>query len=255
MNKMQAERTACGQCVITIESIMPIILEYISAVERLKAARCADKLLTSAALANDMMWSVLDQHKQRHGPGDITDDFFATFEKGFGQWVPFFQESGQPTDISEGQLMQMFGHVNTHLPAHQSAPQEPRTPEQATHIIPAVTPPKLELRAFMDITREPEDLRTGMEQEEALVVVAMYGADALVRAVDRGLVALRLKAALLTWRTVQLLNALQDIREDWSKSGDQLLREMVGLWGIVHMGTAVASWRQHLPTSNTPQPA
>ena len=91
-----------------------------------------------------------------------------------------------------------------------------------------------------------------MEQEEALLVVAVYDAGALLRAMNRGFVALRVKAALLVWRTGQLLNALQGIREDWSKdwcrSGDQLLREMVRFSGIVHMGTAVASWRQHLPT-------
>jgi hypothetical protein len=78
--------------------------------------------------------------------------------------------------------------------------------------------------------------------------VAVYDAGTLVRAVDRGLIARRSKVALLVWRTGQLLSAIGDIREDWYKSGDQLLREMVGLWGIVHMGTAVASWRQHLPT-------
>jgi hypothetical protein len=250
-NKMQAERTACGQCVITIESIMPIILEHISTVERLKAARRADKLLTSAALAYDMMWSVLDQHKQRHGPGDITDDLFATLEKGFDQWVPFFQESGQPTDINESQLIQMFGHANTHLPAHQSAPQEPRTPEQATHVIPAVTPPKLELRAFLPFPREPEDLRTGMEQEEALLVVAMYGADTLVRAVGRGLVARRLMDALLAWRTEQILSAIGDAQKDWCRSGDQLLREIVRMQPnvlVLRAHTAVMSWRRHLPT-------
>ena len=40
-----------------------------------------------------------------------------------------------------------------------------------------------------------------MEQEEALLVVAMYGAGDLVHAVDRGLVARRLMAVLLAWRT------------------------------------------------------
>ena len=86
--------------------------------------------------------------------------------------------------------------------------QEPRTPEQTTRPIALRTPPKLDPRALLDTPREPEGLQTGMEQEEALLVVAVYGADTLVRAVDRGLVARRLMAALLVWRAEQLLNAL-----------------------------------------------
>ena len=39
---------------------------------------------------------------------------------------------------------------------------------------------------------------------------AMYGADAPVRAVDRGLVARRLVASLLTWRAEQMLSAIGD---------------------------------------------
>ena len=144
-NKMQAEREREG--VITIELMMPIImiLQLISRVESVKAARRADNLLISANLADVMTQTVLSQYNERHGPADITDDWFTALEKGFDQWVPFFQESGQPTDINESQLIQMFGHVNTHLPAHQSAPQEPRTPEQTTTAMPAATPGKLDL--------------------------------------------------------------------------------------------------------------
>ena len=68
-------------------------------------------------------------------------------------------------------MSRMFGHVNTHVLVHQGAPQEPRTPEQTTRPIALHTPPKLELRANQRIC-EPEDLRAGMEQEEALLVVA-----------------------------------------------------------------------------------
>ena len=133
-----------------------------------------------------MIRCVLSQYEEWHGPTEFAVDWFTTLEKGFDQWVPFFQESGQPTDINESQLIQMFGHVNTHLPAHQSAPQEPRTPEQTTRSVALQTPPKLEMRAILPTPRGPEDLRTGMEQEQALPVVAIYGADTLVRAVGRG---------------------------------------------------------------------
>ena len=69
--------------------------------------------------------------------------------------------------------------------------------------------------ASSDTTRmEPEDLRTRMEREEALLVVAMYGTDTLVRAVGRGLVARRLMDALLPWRTEQILNAIGDAQKD-----------------------------------------
>jgi hypothetical protein len=142
----------------------------------------------------------------------------------------------------------MFGQTYEYVPVHQGAPQEPRTPEQATTTMPTVTPEKMNLRALIDIPREPEGLQTCMEQEEALLVVAVYDAGTLVRAVDRGLIARRSKTALLVWRTGQLLSAIGDAQQDWCRSGDQLLRELVRLWGVVHVGTAVASWRQHLPT-------
>ena len=141
---------------------MPVILQLISKLERAQAVRCtaAEELLTHATLADDTFRSVLSQYEEWHGPAEFAVDWVTALEKGIGQWVPLFQESGQPTDINENQLIQMFDHANTSAYVHRSALQEPRAPEQATHIIPAVTPPQLELRAFLDIPREPEDLRT-----------------------------------------------------------------------------------------------
>ena len=195
---------------------------------------------------------VAGEHNRRHGTdlrGSTTIQ--DTLRIGFDQWVLFFRESGLETAVNESQLTRMFGHVNTHVLVHQGAPQEPRTPEQTTRPIALHTPPKLELRALLDIPREPEDLRAGMEQEEALLVVAIYGADALVRAVGRGMVARRLMAALLAWRTEQLLSAIGDAQKDWCRSRDQLLREIVRMQPnvlVLRAHTAVMSWRQHLPT-------
>jgi hypothetical protein len=233
-----------------LAKLIPIIFEITSELEKRKGTHPPTDELADDELAYQVAHWVVREYNERHGTKlwEASEAIQQTLASGFDQWVLFFRESGLETTVNENQLSRMFCHVNRHVLVRQDAPQEPRTPEQATTTMPAVTPPKLELRAFLDIPREPEGLQTWMEQEEALLVVAVYGADALVRAVDRGLVVLRLKAALLVWRAGQLLNALQDIREDWCRSGDQLLREMVGLWGIVHMGTAVASWRQHLPT-------
>ena len=82
------------------------------------------------------------------------------------------------------------------------------------------------MRASFTTPHEPEVLATGMatgmEREEALLVVAVYDVDALVCAVNRGIVALRLKAALLMWRTGQLLNALQDIYKISGRTGPRV---------------------------------
>ena len=201
-----------------------------------------------ALVVNDMTQSVVRLYNERHGPAELTIPMGVQISRGFEQWLPFFRESGLETAVNEDQLTQMFGQTYEYVPVHQGAPQEPRTPEQATTTMPTVTPEKMNLRALIDIPREPEGLQTCMEQEEALLVVAVYDAGTLVRAVDRGLIARRSKAALLVWRTRQLLSAIGDAQQHWCRSGDQLLRELVRLWGVVHAGTAVASWRQHLPT-------
>jgi hypothetical protein len=233
-----------------LTKLIPIMFEITSELEKRKGKHPPTDELGDDELAFQCLSWVLGQYIERHGTylGEESEAIQNWIIGGFDQWVLFFRESGLETAVNENQLSRMFCHVNTHVRVRQDAPQEPRTPEQTTTTMPTVTPEKLDLRALIDIPREPEGLQTWMEQEEALMVVAVYDAGTLVRAVDRGLIARRSKAALLVWRTGQLLSAIGDIREDWSKSGDQLLREMVGLWGIVHMGTAVASWRQHLPT-------
>ena len=244
-----------GEGAITIGLMMPILLETISRVERTKqfVPHLAQTWMEQeeALVVNDMTQSVVRLYNERHGPAELTIPMGVQISRGFEQWLPFFRESGLETAVNEDQLAQMFDQAYENVPAHQSAPQEPRTPEQATTAMPAVTPKKLDLRAFLPIPREPEDLRTGMEQEEALLVVAMYGTDTLVRAVGRGLVARRLMDALLAWRTEQILNAIGDAQKDWCRSGDQLLREIVRMQPnalVLRAYTAVMSWRRHLPT-------
>ena len=175
--------------------------KIISAFEEPRGKRLAEEYDDDELNFQCRAW-VAGEHNRRHGT-DLRGSTAIqdTLRIGFDQWVLFFRESGLETAVNESQLSRMFGHVNTHVLVHQGAPQEPRTPEQTTRPIALHTPPKLELRALLDIPREPEDLRAGMEQEEALLVVAIYGADTLVRAVGRGLVARRLMAALLAWRT------------------------------------------------------
>jgi hypothetical protein len=203
---MQAGRAACGQGVITIELIMPIIqLAYI------KSARRADKLLTSDDLTMTMIWSVLDRYKERHGPAVITDDWFRTLTKGFDQWVPFFQDSGRPTDVNESQLIRMFSRVidDTHQSAQQP-PSAPSTPEQATRKIASLTPERQSLRELSDTTLLlPRALWTAdreqvfLSQADALQMVAVHDAGALVGALLPGLAAARVTAALINWRAQQ----------------------------------------------------
>lgn len=233
-----------------LTKLIPIMFEITSELEKRKGKHPPTDELDDDELACQCLSWVVGECIERCGTDRGEEPWYQseTIIRGFDQWVLFFRESGLETAVNENQLSRMFCHVNAHVLVRQDAPQEPRTPEQATTTMPTVTPEKLDLRALTDIPREPEGLQTWMEQEEALLVAAVHDAGTLVRAVDRGLIARRSKAALLVWRTGQLLSAMGGVREDWSKSGDQLLREMVGLWGIVHMGTAVASWRQHLPT-------
>ena len=165
---------------LLIELIMPIISRVISKLEGCQShldPRAAS-LHVGLSLANSMTVTIISEYFELHGNKDVLGtDSTTTLTKLFDQWVPLLQESAAGTTTGEYQLTQMFDHANTGAYVHRSAPQEPRTPEQATHTIPAVTPPKLELRALLDIPREPEDSHARIGQEEALLVVAMYGAE------------------------------------------------------------------------------
>ena len=233
-----------------LTKLIPIMFEITSELEKRKGKHPPTDELGDDELAFQCLSWVLGQYIERHGTylGEESEAIQNWIIGGFDQWVLFFRESGLETAVNENQLSRMFCHVNTHVLVRQDALQEPRTPEQTTRQIALHTPLKLERRALLDVPREPEDLRAGMEQEDALLVVAIYDADTLVRAVGRGLVARRLMAALLAWRTEQLLSALQDVQAKQGRDAEELLRELVRLWGVVHVGTAVASWRQHLPT-------
>jgi hypothetical protein len=249
---MQAEREREG--VVTIELMMPVILHLIRGVEILKAERRADELLTSDDLADEMIRGVLDLYNKRHGPTEtITCDSFTTLTKGFDQWVPFFQESGQPTDINESQLIRMFGHAidDTHQSAQQP-PSAPSTPEQPTRKIASLIPERESLGELSDTTMLlPRALWTAdreqvfLSQADALQMVAIHDAGALVGALLPGLAAARVTAALINWRAQQHIGA--------QRQADQAFREQTQYMPSDQLPThAVLMGRDTWPCSPLP---
>ena len=133
-----------------VELVLPTIPDHLGKrrpiiLDQLEAEPQYSKVVTPGVMAD----KVIQDYNERHGSS--SKHCVPTLTKVFAQWVsPFLSRTLKAPATSESQLSRWFDHANTGVYVHQSAPQEPqepRTPEQATHIIPAVTPPKLELRA------------------------------------------------------------------------------------------------------------
>ena len=143
-----------------LTKLIPIMFEITSELEKRKGKHPPTDELADDELAYQCLSWVVGEYIERHGTnlGEESEAIQNWIIGGFDQWVLFFRESGLETAVNENQLSRMFCHVNTHVLVRQDAPQEPRTPEQATTTMPAVTPEKLDLRALIDIPREPEGL-------------------------------------------------------------------------------------------------
>ena len=178
---MQTDREREG--VITIDLMMPIILETISEMEKAKqfVPHLVDEMLEQPdeRLADDMIVNVVRKYHERHGPAEFTIHMSDQLTRGCDQWVSFFRESLTATSgVNEGQLTQMW--TTTYEP--EETLEAPSTPEQPTQSISRLTPGRgKSLRESSD-TIQPRALWTTdtgsgeMAQEDTRWVVAVHDA-------------------------------------------------------------------------------
>ena len=132
--------------------LMPTMFEVTPKLEERKGKHPPTDELANDELAYQCLSWVVCEYNERHGTKlwEESEAIQKTIINGSGlrPVVLFFRGSGLETAANENQLSRMCCHVNTtHVLVRQDAPQEPRTPEQATTTMPTVTPGKLDLRA------------------------------------------------------------------------------------------------------------